>query len=277
MVYASTYTQAMKQAAAYGWDVKIGVFDWASFREKLEGELDRLEGIYRQLLENADVDTFDCRATVAGLNEVQFADGRKVTAKTILVATGGWPVVPNIPGAQHVITSNEIFHLNTLPKRILIVGGGYIACEFAGIMNGLGVETHLWYRGNQILRGFDGEARGVIEQGMLDRGVHVVTEANVVKIINTDDCLEVTDLQGQVQSFDVVMFATGRTPNSANLGLEALGIELDSKGAVDVDQYSATAVSSIYAIGDVTNRVNLTPVALYYRRDAIVCHLFNSR
>ena len=150
MVYASTYAQAMKQAALYGWEVKAGVFDWASFREKLEGELDRLEGIYRQLLENADVDTFDCRATVAGINEVQLADGRKVTAKTILVATGGWPVVPNIPGAQHVITSNEIFHLNTLPKRMLIVGGGYVACEFAGIMNGLGVETHLWYRGNQF-------------------------------------------------------------------------------------------------------------------------------
>ena len=262
MVYASTYAQAMKQAALYGWEVKAGVFDWASFREKLEGELDRLEGIYRQLLENADVDTFDCRATVAGINEVQLADGRKVTAKTILVATGGWPVVPNIPGAQHVITSNEIFHLNTLPKRMLIVGGGYVACEFAGIMNGLGVETHLWYRGNQILRGFDGEARELIAQGMLDRGVQLMTETNVTKIIKTDDCVEVTGSQGQVQSFDVVMYATGRAPNSANLGLEALGIELDSKGAVTVDQYSATAVSSIYAIGDVTNRVNLTPVAI---------------
>ena len=262
MVYASTYAQAMKQAALYGWEVKAGVFDWASFRDKLEGELDRLEGIYRQLLENADVDTFDCRATVAGINEVQLADGRKVTAKTILVATGGWPVVPNIPGAQHVITSNEIFHLNTLPKRMLIVGGGYVACEFAGIMNGLGVETHLWYRGNQILRGFDGEARALIAQGMFDRGVQLMTETNVTKIIKTDDCVEVTGSQGQVQSFDVVMYATGRAPNSANLGLEALGIELDSKGAVNVDQYSATAVSSIYAIGDVTNRVNLTPVAI---------------
>ena len=262
MVYASTYAQAMKQAALYGWEVKAGVFDWASFRDKLEGELDRLEGIYRQLLENADVDTFDCRATVAGINEVQLADGRKVTAKTILVATGGWPVVPNIPGAQHVITSNEIFHLNALPKRMLIVGGGYVACEFAGIMNGLGVETHLWYRGNQILRGFDGEARALIAQGMFDRGVQLMTETNVTKIIKTDDCVEVTGSQGQVQSFDVVMYATGRAPNSANLGLEALGIELDSKGAVNVDQYSATAVSSIYAIGDVTNRVNLTPVAI---------------
>jgi glutathione reductase (NADPH) len=262
MVYASTYAQAMKQAAAYGWEVKAGVFDWTSFRGKLEGELDRLEGIYRQLLEKADVDTFDCRATVAGINEVQLADGRKVTAKTILVATGGWPVVPNIPGAQHVITSNEIFHLNALPKRMLIVGGGYVACEFAGIMNGLGVETHLWYRGNQILRGFDVEARGVIAKGMLDRGVQLVTETNVTKIIKTDDCVEVTGSQGQVQSFDVVMYATGRAPNSANLGLEALGIELDSKGAVNVDQYSATTVSSIYAIGDVTNRVNLTPVAI---------------
>jgi glutathione reductase (NADPH) len=262
MVYASTYAQAMKQAIAYGWEVKSGVFDWASFREKLEGELDRLEGIYRQLLENADVETFDCRATVAGINEVQLADGRKVTAKTILVATGGWPVVPNIPGAQHVITSNEIFHLEALPKRMLIVGGGYVACEFAGIMNGLGVETHLWYRGNQVLRGFDGEARELIAQGMLDRGVQLVTETNVTKIIKTDDCVEVMGSQGQVQRFDVVMYATGRAPNSANLGLEALGIELDSEGAVNVDQYSATAVSSIYAIGDVTNRVNLTPVAI---------------
>ena len=262
MVFASSYAPAMKQAAAYGWDVQSGDFDWPAFRINLEGELDRLEGIYRNLLKNSGVETYDFRATVTGLNTVRLSDGREFTAKTILIATGGWPSVPPVPGAEHTITSNEIFHLETLPKRILIVGGGYIACEFAGILNGLGVDAHLWYRGTKLLRGFDEEARDVISQGMQERGVTIVTESNIAQINQCVDGLQITDMQGATHNFDLVMYATGRSPNSAGLGLEALGVGLDLVGAVEVDVYSQTAVPSIYAIGDVTNRVNLTPVAI---------------
>ena len=262
MVFASSYAPAMQQAAAYGWDVKSGYFDWPAFRINLEGELDRLEEIYRNLLKNSGVETYDFRATVIGTNTVRLSDGRKFSAKTILVATGGWPSVPRIPGAEHTITSNEIFHLESLPKRMLIVGGGYIACEFAGILNGLGVDAHLWYRGTKVLRGFDEEARDVISQGMQERGVTIVTETNIVRIDKSGGCLQVTDTQGGVHDFDLVMYATGRTPNSLGLGLEALGVSLDPAGAVEVDAYSQTVVPSIYAIGDVTNRVNLTPVAI---------------
>ena len=262
MVFASTYAPAMKQAAAYGWDVQAGSFDWPSFRVNLENELDRLESVYRKLLKNSGVETYDLRATLAGPNLVRLADGREFTAKTILVATGGWPSVPDIQGAEHAITSNEIFHLNALPKRILIVGGGYIACEFAGILNGLGVDTHLWYRGTQVLRGFDGEARSVIAEGMRARGVTIETETNLAKIVKVLDGVQVTNTQGTIHGFDLVMYATGRAPNSTALGLEALGVGLDQLGAVEVDRFSQTAVPSIYAIGDVTNRVNLTPVAI---------------
>mgnify|MGYP006159324401 FL=1 len=262
MVFASSYAPAMKQAAAYGWDVQSGDFDWPAFRINLEGELDRLEGIYRNLLKNSGVETYDFRATVTGPNTVRLSDGRKFSAKTILVATGGWPSVPQVPGAEYTITSNEIFHLETLPKRILIVGGGYIACEFAGILNGLGADAHLWYRGTKVLRGFDEEARDVISQGMQERGVTIVTETNIAQINKSEGGLQVTDTQGAVHDFDLVMYATGRAPNSAGLGLEALGVGLDPVGAVEVDVYSQTAVPSIYAIGDVTDRVNLTPVAI---------------
>jgi glutathione reductase (NADPH) len=188
MVFASTYAPAMEQAAAYGWDVRMGGFNWSGFRSNLEGELDRLEGIYRRLLRNSGVETFDMRATVDGPHAVRLADGRVVTAKVILLATGGWPSVPDFPGAEYAITSNEVFHLETLPKRILIVGGGYIACEFAGILNGLGVQTHLWYRGEAVLRGFDKEARDVIVHGMQERGVQMQMNTNVARIDQQDRC-----------------------------------------------------------------------------------------
>jgi len=262
MVFASTYSPAMDQAKAYGWDIKAGGFDWLAFRSKLEKELDRLEGVYRNLLKKSGVKTYDFRAIVSGPNTVRLADGREFTAKTILLATGGWPSVPNIPGAEYAITSNEIFHLDALPERILIVGGGYIACEFAGILNGLGVDAHLWYRGKQVLRGFDAEACDVVAQGMQERGVTILTETNLERIEKISDGFQVTDMQGRQESFDLVMCATGRTPNSGGLGLEDLGINIDRLGAVEVDDYSQTALPSIYAIGDVTNRVNLTPVAI---------------
>lgn len=262
MVFASTYAPAVKQAAAYGWETSLGGFDWPKFQTRLHDELDRLEGVYRNLLKNSGVDSFDVRAVVSGPNEITLSDGQVFTAKTILVATGGWPVTPDIPGAEHAITSNEIFHLKELPKKMLIVGGGYIACEFAGVMNGLGVETCLWYRGAQVLRGFDDEARGIIADGMCDRGVDLHTGTNVLEMKKVDDGIWVKSTTGQEMVFDQVMFATGRSPNSNGLGLEDLGVEIGRRGEIVVDEYSATAVPSIYAIGDVTNRVNLTPVAI---------------
>lgn len=262
MVFASGYSGAVAEAAAYGWDAKIGEFDWLSFRNRLEGELDRLEGIYRKLLSNAGVDSFDARAEITGPHSVKLSTGQEFTAKTILVATGGHPVVPDVSGAQHAITSNEVFHLDALPKRMLIVGGGYIACEFAGVMNGLGVDTHLWYRGDQVLRGFDEEARQIIVDGMIARGVTIHTELNVSDVVKQGDTVRVTDTNGNEHSFDEIMFATGRAPNSRDMGLEDVGVSLGRKGQIDVDSFSQTAVPSIYAIGDVTDRVNLTPVAI---------------
>ncbi|MEM6306676.1 MAG: FAD-dependent oxidoreductase, partial [Pseudomonadota bacterium] len=262
MVFASKYTEYMDDAAAYGWDVIKGGFDWPAFQTRLHGELNRLEGVYGRLLENSGVQVYDSRATVDGPHTVCLADGQIVTARIILVATGGWPSMPDVPGRELAITSNDIFDLPTLPKKMLIVGGGYIACEFAGVLNGLGVETHLWYRGDQVLRGFDDEARGVIADGMIAKGVHLTTGANVASLVQGDGVITVIDTAGVPHDFDQVMYATGRSPNSAGLGLQALGVALDHSGAVQVDSYSQTAVPSIYAIGDVTNRVNLTPVAI---------------
>ncbi|MEO1705892.1 MAG: FAD-dependent oxidoreductase, partial [Pseudomonadota bacterium] len=182
MVFASTYSEAFREAQTYGWDVTAGAFNWVSFKERLEAELDRLESVYQRLLDNSGVARFDQRAVVEGPNAVRLADGSVKTARTILVASGGRPIVPEMPGAELGITSNEIFHLDELPKRMLIIGGGYIACEFAGIMNGLGVEVCQWYRGAQILRGFDEEARGAIADGMRARGVDLHTGTNIMEM-----------------------------------------------------------------------------------------------
>lgn len=262
MVFASEYSTMVDDAQAYGWDIQPGAFSWDTFKGKLHAELDRLEGIYRKLLANSGVDSFDARARLADAHTVELSDGRRFTAKHILIATGGWPTVPEFPGSELAITSNEIFHLDTLPESILIVGGGYIASEFAGIMNGLGVKTTQFYRGPQILRGFDEEARGVIAVGMVEAGVDLRLNTNVVEMREEGGKIRVTDTDGKEQLFDKVMYATGRAPNADNLGLEALGIERGRGGAIVVDQYSQTGVPSVYAIGDVTDRVNLTPVAI---------------
>lgn len=262
MVFASHFAHANDDASAYGWDISVGDFHWSRFQTRLDAELDRLEGIYRNILSNNDVETFDARATVADAHTVALADGRRFTAKHILVATGGHPVVPDIPGKELAITSNDIFWLKDLPKSILIVGGGYIASEFAGILNGLGVDVTQIYRGEQILRGFDDEAREVIANGMRGHGVDLHVCKNVAELRKVEDGIEAVLEDGSSTIYGQVMYATGRTPNTAGMGLEALGVELDRAGAVVVDQYSQTAVPSIYAIGDVTNRVNLTPVAI---------------
>ncbi|WP_170603806.1 glutathione-disulfide reductase [Ruegeria arenilitoris] len=262
MVFASEYAGMVGEAQAYGWDIEPGTFNWDSFRSKLHKELDRLEGIYRNILKNNGVETFDQRARLVDAHTVEMADGARKTAKHILVATGGRPVVPDFPGSELAITSNEIFHLEKLPETMLIVGGGYIACEFAGIMNGMGVKTTQFYRGAQILRGFDDEARGLISEEMCQNGIDLHLGTNVLEMERRGDKIWVKATNGSELLFDVVMFATGRTPNSDDLGLEALGVARGRKGEIIVDEYSQTGVPSIFAIGDVTDRVNLTPVAI---------------
>ena len=262
MVFASEFSEMIDDARAYGWDAGDAYFDWTVFKGKLNAELDRLEGVYRRLLANSGVETFDQRARLLDANTVELADGSRKTAKTILIATGGRPVVPDVEGSDLGITSNEMFHLEKLPKSILIIGGGYIACEFAGIMNGLGVETTQYYRGAQILRGFDGEARGLIADEMKQNGIDLHTGTNILSMKKTVAGISVKATNGDERVFDQVMFATGRTPNADNLGLHNVGIETGRRGEILVDAYSKTNVDSVYAIGDVTDRVNLTPVAI---------------
>ncbi|SMP26210.1 glutathione-disulfide reductase [Shimia sagamensis] len=262
MVFASEYAGMVEDAQAYGWDIKPGAFDWDAFKGKLHAELDRLEGIYRNLLKNSGVESFDLRAKMVDAHTVELSDGTQKTAKHILLAMGGRPVWPDMPGAELGISSNEIFHLETLPESILIVGGGYIASEFAGIMNGLGVKTTQFYRGAQILRGFDDEARGLVAEEMKQRGVDIHCGTNVLEMRKEGDKIWVKATNGEERLFDQVMFATGRTPNTDDMGLEEIGVKLGRKGEVVVDDYSQTGVPSVYAVGDVTDRVNLTPVAI---------------
>ena len=263
MVFASGFPGAVADAQAYGWDAQIGAFDWPAFRGRLDAELDRLEGIYRAGLDRAGVTVFDSRATLVDAHSVQLADGRIVTARHILIATGGTPVVPAKWRDMGAMTSNEVFLMDRLPKSILIVGGGYIASEFACIFNGLGVKTTQFYRGAQILRGFDEEARGHISDEMCANGVDLRLGTDIMEMERRDDGMTwVKSTTGHDATYDAVMFATGRKPNTEGLGLDALGLELGPGGAIPVDKYSQTAVPSVYAVGDVTDRANLTPVAI---------------
>ncbi|MEQ9257548.1 MAG: glutathione-disulfide reductase [Roseovarius sp.] len=262
MVFASEYPGHIEDAQAYGWTVHAGGFDWHSFKAKLHAELDRLEGVYRSILKNSNVETFDQRARLTDAHTVTLAGGQSFSAKHILVATGGRPVVPDLPGSEHGITSNDIFHLETLPRSILIIGGGYIACEFAGILNGLGVEVTQYYRGAQVLRGFDDEARGLVAEEMIQNGVDLHLGTNILAMEPVEGGYKVKATNGTERVFEKVMFATGRAPNTDGMGLEPIGVELGRNGQIVVDEYSQTAVPSIYAIGDVTDRVNLTPVAI---------------
>ncbi|MCB6178851.1 glutathione-disulfide reductase [Rhodobacter sp. Har01] len=262
MVYASEFPAEIADARAYGWEVQAGSFDWSRFRTTLEAELDRLENAYRGTLRGAGVTLHDTRAVIEDAHAVRLATGERITAKHILVATGGRPFVPDIPGAELAITSNEMFHLPALPRRALVVGGGFIASEFACILHGLGVATTQYYRGAQILRGFDDEARGHVANAMQEAGIAIHCGTDVMRLERGPGGIRAVATDGSAREFDLVLYATGRRPNSAGLGLEALGVQLGRKGEVVVDDFSQTAVPSIYAVGDVTNRVNLTPVAI---------------
>lgn len=262
MVFASAFPDQITDARAYGWDVSAHGFDWPRFRSALEAELTRLENAYRGTLRNAGVTVHDTRAVVEDAHAVRLATGQRITAKHILIATGGRPFVPDIPGADLAVTSNEMFHLPALPKRALVVGGGFIASEFACILNGLGVEVSQYYRGAQILRGFDDEARGHVATAMAANGITIHCGTDVLRLEKTPGGIRAVATDGTAREFDLVLYATGRRPNTAGLGLESLGVQLGRQGQIVVDDYSQTAVPSIYAVGDVTNRINLTPVAI---------------
>jgi glutathione reductase (NADPH) len=255
--YAAHVREELKDAADFGWNIAEPGFDWRRLLANKDREIERLNGVYERVLLNAGVSIFRGRAIILGPHSLML-DGKTHTAKHILVATGSWPQLPDIPGRELAITSNEAFHLEKLPRRALVVGGGYIAVEFASIFNGLGVATTLAYRGAQLLRGFDADLGTRLAEEMSRKGVRVLLKTNPSRIAKG---LKVEFEDGSSDEFDLVMFATGRKPNTAGLGLEAAGVKLAADGAVVVDAYSKSSVDSIHAIGDVTNRLNLTPVA----------------
>jgi glutathione reductase (NADPH) len=262
MVFASSYRAAMADAADYGWAVEAGGFDWPRFRARMHAELDRLEGVYRDNLGKAGVTVHDARAEIEDPHTVRLATGESVSARHILVATGGRPDVPEREGAEFGITSNDVFLFEELPKSILIVGGGYIASEMACILNGLGVEVTQFYRGAQILRGFDDEARGHIAEIMKDSGIRLHVGTAVLEIKREGQGVRVKGSDGSARTYDRLLWATGRRPNTDGLGLERAGVKLGRRGEVLVDRYSQTNIPSIYAVGDVTSRLQLTPVAI---------------
>jgi glutathione reductase (NADPH) len=258
--YAAHWREEFEIAQAYGWTTGEPQFDWPTLLANKDKEIARLNAVYERILSAAGVEIIRGRATIVDPHTVE-VKGRRHTARHILVATGSWPVVPPIEDREYAISSNEAFHLQKLPERALVVGGGYIALEFASIFQGLGVKTTLSYRGKRLLRGFDADLGERIADEMQHRGLTIHFGGEPAKIIKHADCLEVCYTDGPHQKTDLVLFATGRKPISANLGLEAAGVKLAPDGAIVVDRFSRTSVESIHAIGDVTNRINLTPVA----------------
>ncbi len=263
LVYASRFAEEFEDAVGFGWTSEKVSFDWSTLIENKDKEIDRLNKAYIRNLEAAGAELIQERATIKDKHTVELASGRTVTAKYILIATGAAPFVPrHLPGHELAITSNEAFHLERLPRRMVIVGGGYIAVEFAGIFAGLGVETILVLRGEQILRGFDEDIRAHLAAEMKKKGIEIKTKSDIAKIERSGDGVRITMEDGSLIGAGQIMFATGRIPNTQNLGLENIGLHGNAHGAVAVNEFSQTAVDNIYAVGDVTNRVNLTPVAI---------------
>lgn len=262
-VYASMFAEEFEDAVGFGWTSEKVQFDWQTLVANKDKEIDRLNKAYIRGIESSGGEIIQERAAIMSPNSVVLASGREISANYILVATGAAPSVPrHLPGHELAITSNEAFHLENLPRRICIVGGGYIAVEFAGIFNGLGVETVLVYRGEQILRGFDMEVRNHVAAEMKKKGIEIRTHADVASIVRSGDGVRVTLNDDSAFGVGQIMFATGRIPNADGIGLESVGITRNAHHAIPVDAYSKTSVDSIYAVGDVTNRVNLTPVAI---------------
>ena len=271
-VYASHFREDFDAAKGFGWSLGDPQFDWSRLLAQKNREIQRLQGVYEVLLDQGGVQVIAGQAHVQDAHTVAVGQ-QSFRCERILVATGGWPSIPDIPGKEFVVTSNEMFALDTLPKRLLIVGGGYIAVEFAGIMHGMGVATTLCYRGAKILRGFDEDIRDFVAVEMGKKGVVIRFDTHINRIEKAETGFLAHIDEGQPIAADLVLYATGRKPNTAGLGLETLGVELDTKGAIKVNDDYQTNIPSIYALGDVTNRVNLTPVATAEAM-ALVNHLY---
>jgi glutathione reductase (NADPH) len=263
LVYGAHFAEDLADAKRFGWNTDGATFDWATLRDNVADEVNRLEGLYTQTLGNNHVDSFVERGVVTGPNSVKLASGREITAKYILIATGAWPGAPNAPGAEYGITSNEVFHLPELPKRAVIAGAGYIANEFAGIFNELGVDVTLVTRGDKMLRGYDAEIVDKLVGISVEKGIDIRFNFPFKSVVKQDDGSLLIDggEAGTIET-DLLMFAIGRVPKTQGLGLEAVGVKLDKDGAVIVGDDNRSNIPSIYAVGDVTNRVQLTPIAI---------------
>lgn len=259
-VYAAHFHEDFVDSAAYGWDVSVNGFDWPTLIKNKDQEIDRLNGIYGKLLGNAGCTVLNGRGELVDKHTVKIGD-TNYSAERILIATGGTPFLPKITGIEHAITSNEAFYLDELPESIVIVGGGYIAVEFAGIFNGLGVDTTLVYRGKQILRGFDQDIADHLSNEIIKKGINLKLNSDIQSINEADQNKELTYKDGTTQTVTQVMYATGRTPNTEGLGLEKVGVNLGKRSEIPVNEHSQTNVDSIYAVGDVTDKIALTPVA----------------
>ncbi len=276
LVYGSHFREELEDARGFGWTIGESTFDWGKLIAAKDRELDRLNAIYLRLLRDSGVKILDGRGTIVDAHTVEVA-GQRVTAKHILIATGGWPSLPQVPGIEHAITSNEALDLPTLPRRVVIVGGGYIAVEFAGIFHGAGSHVEIIVRADSILRGFDQDIRSSLREQMTKRGISIRCDTLVRSLEKeADDRISVRLAGEELLLADVVLYATGRAPNTKGLGLEAAGVKLDDEGAVCVDEWSRTSVPSIFAVGDVTDRINLTPVAISEGR-AFAETTFNDR
>ena len=275
LVYASHYADDFADAASYGWNASAPRLDWARLIANKNREIARLNNVYRKILDEAGVEILDRHAEILDPHTVAL-DGKKITAKYILVAVGSWPVVPKFPGSQHAITSNEAFYLPSLPKRVIIVGGGYIGVEFAGILHGLGAQTVQLYRGELFLRGFDDDLRITLAGEMRKRGIDVRFGADITQIEKLGNTLHASLTDGSVIEADQILYATGRVPKTVDLGLEKAGVRMKPSGAVAVDEYSKSSVDSIYAVGDCTDRMMLTPVAIAEGM-AVANTLFNDK
>ena len=275
LVYASHYSEDFNDAAGYGWTVGGRSVDWRKLIANKDREISRLNGIYRKLLGEAGVEIFEGHAEIVDPHTVT-VDGKRHTAKYILVAVGSWPVVPKIPGAEHAITSNEAFHLDSLPEKVIIVGGGYIGVEFAGILHGLGCHTYQLYRGELFLRGFDDDIRRTLADEMRKRGIDLRFNRDIKRIDKAGAIFKATLNDGETIEAKQILYATGRKPLTRGLGLDRAGVQLKDNGAVAVDEYSKSSVDNIYAIGDCTDRLMLTPVAIAEGM-AVANTLFNNK
>ena len=274
LVYGSQFAEAFADAPGFGWSVPEATHDWGALIAAKDKELDRLHQIYVNMLNNAKVEIFEARGVVVDPHTVE-VNGKRYTAENIMIAVGGWPETPKLPGIEHVISSNEALDLPERPRRIVIVGGGYIAVEFAGIFNGFGSEVVEIIRADRVLRGFDDEVRTYLGAEMRGRGVDIRAGTQIARIDKTGSGYAVTTTDGKKIETDCVMYATGRAPNTKGLGLAEIGVEMTEHGAVKVDEWQRTSIKSIYAVGDVTDRINLTPVAIGEGR-AIAETLYNN-